>query len=150
MFVLFHFFLRPILKFLFTTMRNRFITITRLQRKTLLSIIQSKMCFYFLLINTGRWLECLKEIHRPKWPASCMSDPHLNSETRRPPTVVKNPHLWKSCIFAPKSRKNAGNVSETLFFKIWRCLLPSALGSPYGDWWSVRVTSIAFTQTVCL
>ena len=92
------------------------------------------------------------------WPASWMlkrntktqSDPHLNSETRRPATIVKNPHLWKSCIFAPKSCKNAGDVSETLFFKILRCLLPSTLCFPYGDWWSVSVTSIAFTQTVCL
>ena len=54
------------------------------------------------------------------------------------------PRLWKTsilylnlpCIFAPKSCKNAGNsVSETLFFKMLRCLVPSALCSPL--WWSM-------------
>lgn len=38
-------------------------------------------------------------------------------------------------------------VWETLFFKILRCLMPSALSAPCGDRWSVRASTIAFTQT---
>ena len=45
-------------------------------------------------------------------------------------------YLNLPCIFAPKSCKNAGNaVSETLSFKILRCLVPSALGSLRALWW---------------
>ena len=83
----------------------------------------------------------------PKWPTSCRSDLHLNSETCQPAMVVKNPHLCSNPSQTQTENTvsisyyifHHGNiwdvVSETLFFKIWRCLPPSVLGSPL--WWSM-------------
>ena len=58
------------------------------------------------------------------------------------------PHVGPTCIWTLKpADPKCCFSSETLFFKMLRCLVPSALGSPGGDRWSVRVTSIAFTSS---
>ena len=86
----------------------------------------------------------------PKWPTSCGSNLHLNSETCRlprlwKPAFVKNPHLCSKSrakhslnlilyISTAEIYEMLWNaVSETLFFKILRCLVPSAISSP--PWW---------------
>ena len=115
-----------------------------------LSMISSRIPIQQCLLQPPRTAQLRFVTKKPidlKWQASCGSDLHLNSKTRRPTLVVKNPHSCSN----PKPNKpkavsyysiyfhHRNTVYEMLFQrpyfpKFW-CLVPSALGFPL--WWSM-------------
>ena len=99
-----------------------------------LSMISSRIPIQQCLLQPPRTAQLRFVTKKPidlKWQASCGSDLHLNSKTRRPTLVVKNPH---SCSNPKPNKPKAVSyysiwnaVSETLFLKIF-------MSCAFGTW----------------